>query len=313
MRKLVVLLVLAMPLFAQQEAAPGIHLIRGRFTPGTQPDGNTVILRAPDGLIVVDTGRHAAHTESIIAFAKSANVPVKVVINTHWHLDHIGGNPAIRRAFPAARIYASDALGGAMSGFLANYKKQLEEMLAQQENEAFRKELAIINSGNALAPDEVIKSSAAMTIAGRPLRVELEKDSVTAGDVWLFDAASGVVIAGDLVTLPVPFLDTACATRWKESLDRIAKTDFELLIPGHGPPLTRRQFDVYRTAYERLLACKDKCVDAWISDAAPLIPGEDREFTRTVMDYYTGVLAHQRQECAPGASAASTSSAARTP
>ncbi len=186
-------------------------------------------------------------------------------------------------------------------------------MLAKQDNEAFRKELAIIDSGKALAPDEIIKSSAMMTIAGRPLRVELEKDSVTAGDVWLFDAATGVLIAGDLVTLPVPFLDTACATRWNESLDRLAKTDFELLIPGHGPPLTRRQFATYRTAYEHLLACKEDCAGKWLSDVATLIPAEDREFTKMLMDYYAGVLGRQRQECAPGASAASTSSAARTP
>ena len=130
MRKLVLLLMLATPLAAQQEVVPGIHLIRGRFVPGSQPDGNTIVLRAPEGLIVVDTGRHAAHTESIVAFAKTANAPVKAVINTHWHLDHIGGNPAIRRAFPGARVYASDALAGAMTGFLADDKQQREEMLA---------------------------------------------------------------------------------------------------------------------------------------------------------------------------------------
>lgn len=43
---------------AQSEIVPGISLIRGAFTPGHQPDGNTVVLSAPDGLIVIDTGRH---------------------------------------------------------------------------------------------------------------------------------------------------------------------------------------------------------------------------------------------------------------
>src|SRR5690349_2506517 len=47
------------------EVAPGVHLLRGAFVPGSQPDGNTVILKAPDGLIVIDTGRHAAHTQRI--------------------------------------------------------------------------------------------------------------------------------------------------------------------------------------------------------------------------------------------------------
>lgn len=42
--------------------AAGVELVRGRFVPGSQPDGNSVVLRAPGGLVVIDTGRHAEHT-----------------------------------------------------------------------------------------------------------------------------------------------------------------------------------------------------------------------------------------------------------
>ncbi len=64
--KLALLLALAL------EIVPGVHLIRGKFTPGAQPDGNTIVFTAPDGLVVVDTGRHAEHTQQIVDFAKSA-------------------------------------------------------------------------------------------------------------------------------------------------------------------------------------------------------------------------------------------------
>jgi hypothetical protein len=33
-----------------------VHLIRGTFSAGSQPDGNSVILDTPDGLVVIDTG-----------------------------------------------------------------------------------------------------------------------------------------------------------------------------------------------------------------------------------------------------------------
>src|SRR5437868_5522444 len=79
--------------------APGVDLISSAFVPGHQPDGNSVIFRAADGLVVMDTGRHAEHTQRIIDYARAANLPIEVVVNSHWHLDHIGGNPRIRTAY----------------------------------------------------------------------------------------------------------------------------------------------------------------------------------------------------------------------
>ena len=46
-----------------REIASGVHLLPGGFPPGRGPDGNTVVFDAPDGLIVVDTGRHAWHRD----------------------------------------------------------------------------------------------------------------------------------------------------------------------------------------------------------------------------------------------------------
>ena len=288
MRRLLFVLLAALPLFAQSEIAPGIRLVRGKFVPGTQPDGNSVIFRVADGYVVVDTGRHVEHTRTVLDAAR----PLVAVVNTHWHLDHIGGNAIVRRESPDTKIYASDALAGAREGFLANYRKQLVEMndpKYQPEIDLIDAEQgessACIDAGPKLMPDVVIKESGMRTIGGREFYVGLEQ-AATKGDVWLLDKESGVLVAGDLVTLPVPFLDTACPARWKESLDRLAKTDFELLVPGHGPPLTRRQFNVYRTAFAQLLACKEGCGDAWVDAVAPLIPKEEQPFARELMKYY---------------------------
>ncbi len=111
-------------------------MIRGTFAAGTQPDGNTVILRARDGLIVVDTGRHVEHTQAILDFAKAANAPILAIINTHWHLDHIGGNAMLRRVYPGLQVLASGALANARSGFLARYRGQLEDVLRTTKGRA---------------------------------------------------------------------------------------------------------------------------------------------------------------------------------
>jgi glyoxylase-like metal-dependent hydrolase (beta-lactamase superfamily II) len=274
--------------------AKDVDLIPGRFVPGSQPDGNTIVFNATRGLIVIDTGRHPDHTNAILDFAKQRKRPVAAVVNTHWHLDHIGGNPVVRRAYPGVRIYASSAFAEARTGFLANYRKQLEEAIATSKDpvqtKAWQAEIAIIDSGDALAPDEVITTSGTRDIAGRKLQIGLETRAATAGDVWIFDPATRVLGSGDLVTVPVPFLDTACPSGWSAALDHLAAIDFKTLIPGHGAPMTREGFDTYRTAFKNLLACSKssskECVDGWMTDAASLIKSEDPKWLRSVTGYY---------------------------
>src|SRR4030081_1563138 len=120
-----------------------------------------------------------------------------------------------------------------MTGFLASYRSSLEEEIKKastpEKAAPLRAEVAIIDSGSALAPDEVVTSSGERMLAGLRLDLELETYAVTAGDVWVFDPRSRVLAAGDLVTLPVPFLDTACPERWRAALDHLAKTDFKVL------------------------------------------------------------------------------------
>jgi glyoxylase-like metal-dependent hydrolase (beta-lactamase superfamily II) len=268
--------------------------------PGTQPDGNTIIFKAPEGLVVVDTGRHVEHTQAIVDYARSLGNPVAAIVNTHWHLDHIGGNAMLRDAYPRLRVYASHAIAGAMIGFLADYRKQLEEMISRTEDadlkKTFRTEVALIDAGPKLAPDEVVWTSGTRSIAGRKLQLNLAKNAATAGDVWIFDPKTKTVVSGDLVTLPAPFLDTACPKGWRSALASIAKTDFKVLIPGHGAPMSRKGFDAYRGAFDDLLDCAatDRtgkvCVDAWIAATRPLARGEDERFTRSLMDYYVGLL-----------------------
>ena len=55
------LLLLATASCAGAEGPP-YHLIPGSVPLDKGPDGNSIVLDAPDGLIVVDTGRHPAHS-----------------------------------------------------------------------------------------------------------------------------------------------------------------------------------------------------------------------------------------------------------
>lgn len=274
---------------------PGVHLIRGVTQPDRQPDGNSIVLAAPQGLIVFDTGRHAEHTRRIIDYAQASGQPVRAIINSHWHLDHIGGNRLLLEAYPGTRVLASNALAGALRGFLANYRGQLEAAIAQSKDPAgeadWRADIALIDAGPGLGPTEVVAKSETLDVAGRNLELHLER-AVTAGDLWVFDRKTHTLLAGDLVTLPAPFFDTACPQRWSRTLAGLSEIHFRELIPGHGAPMNRRGLATYRKAFDGLLDCaassqsKSDCVAGWIRDAGALLPQGDRPYARGLVDYY---------------------------
>jgi glyoxylase-like metal-dependent hydrolase (beta-lactamase superfamily II) len=281
---------------AAMQLAPGTFLIEGEAMPNRQPDGNTVVITASKGLIVFDTGRHPQHAQAILDFARERNQPIAAIINSHWHLDHVGGNPRLRAAFPDIRVYASSAIDAARRGFLADYRAQLVSEIAAAKDpgaqESMRAEVALIDAGAALGPTETVTKSGPLTVAGRTLRVNLETHVVTAGDVWVFDPETRLLMAGDLVTLPAPFFESACPARWRTSLARLQKQPFEQLVPGHGAPMDRQGLATYAKAFANLLACaagdakKQVCVDGWINDAATLIDSRDVSYARTLIAYY---------------------------
>lgn len=292
-------LVVAAALMASAHADdPGddVRLIEGVFVPGRQPDGNSVLLRGPEGWVVVDSGRHAAHAARILDAVAESGAPIVAVVNTHWHLDHVSGNVALRAAHPDLTVYASDAIDDALEGFLARSHAQLTAMLAQPGEEAskqaMREEIARIELGPKLRPDEVISGDGERSPAGRTLHVGLARHAATGGDVWLYDPAQKLLIAGDLVTLPAPFLDTACAPRWQKTFDTLEATGFESLLPGHGKPMDRAQFATYRRAFDGLLKCAAEevapsvCSERWSADAGTLLDGQDPDLTRGLIEYY---------------------------
>jgi len=283
--------------------AAGVWVIPGGVLADRQPDGNSVIFSAPDGLVVVDTGRHAWHRDAILALARERKERIAAIVNTHWHLDHVSGNPGIRASYPALVVYASNAIDGALDGFLAQSARDSARYLDDPGiplamREDIRGDLATIEHGDALKPDVVVTTTGRVRLGGRTMELHLARDAVTAGDVWLYDASTRVAALGDLVTLPVPFLDTACPENWKIALTQVAAIPFEVAIPGHGGPMTRPQFEQYRRAFEAFVDCAHSerpagdCASHWTDSVDALMPGgaSETQRGRQFAEYYVTML-----------------------
>jgi glyoxylase-like metal-dependent hydrolase (beta-lactamase superfamily II) len=311
---LAALLIAATPVRAQH--GTDYHLVPGTFEPNRGPDGNSVFLDAPEGLILVDTGRHPAHRDRLLAYARDRGRPIAAIVNTHWHLDHTTGNGELRAAYPQAQVYASTAIEGALTGFLARSRAAIARQRAEgripEANLAeVQRAFDALDRPDMLRPTRPVTGSGEMRIAGRRLQVNLARFAATEGDVWLYDPASRLVIAGDLVVAEVPFMDTACAEGWRRALDAIAATPFETLIPGHGAPMDRAQFLAWRSAFSNFVDCgasarpKEACVAGWRRDAARFIgPGREALIDSMALYYLDSRLRAALEErdryCRPG-------------
>jgi len=275
----------------------GYHLIPGAVPLDLSPDSNSVVIDAPEGLIVVDTGRYPEHSQKIIDYAKRRGRPIVAIVNTHWHMDHTTGNADIRAVYPRAAVYQSNAVNGALKTFLADGIKGAQDRLTDPKTPPNRipeihRFLDRMAHPDSIRPTRPVVASGRKRIGGRPLDVHLSKFAATEGDVWLYDPKSKVAVVGDLVVDIVPFMDTACADGWRKALADIAKVPFTTLIPGHGPVMSRADFAIWRKAYDNFVDCghskvsKASCVDGWSHDAAKFIDAEHKTYAREAADYY---------------------------
>jgi glyoxylase-like metal-dependent hydrolase (beta-lactamase superfamily II) len=297
----IVLLVIAAATVAAapklNEVGPPYHVIPGSVPMDKGPDGNSIFLDAPDGLILVDTGRHPAHAEQLLAYAQEQGRPIAAIVNTHWHLDHTTGNLDIRQVYPKAQVYATTAIEGALTGFLARGRAQSDQRLADPNTPEDQKAQILrgrsrIDNPDTLRPTVPVTQSGTMKIAGRKIDVHVASFAATEADLWLYLPKERIAIVGDLVVDIVPFMDTACPDGWKKALEEVAAIDFVTLIPGHGAAMNRAQFLQWKGAFDRFVDCgrsmqtKEQCVANWKRDVAPFIDNEHSGYVIEAAKYY---------------------------
>ena len=91
------------------EVGAGIFAFIAPETTGPIPSGNVVAIVGDDGVLVVDSGRFPSLAKRMVAdIRQKTDKPVRYLVHTHWHVDHIAGDGAFRAAFPDIVFVSTD-------------------------------------------------------------------------------------------------------------------------------------------------------------------------------------------------------------
>jgi glyoxylase-like metal-dependent hydrolase (beta-lactamase superfamily II) len=204
--------------------------------------GNTTVQFGDDGVLVVDT-QFAPLSDRILAAIRSVtDGPIRYIVNTHVHGDHIGGNAAIAAA---GRFRA----GGNVVGDLGSAATATAAILAH-ENVLLR--LTSPAPGQEAVPFAAWPTETFFTdrdefiFNGEAVQVIHQPAAHTDGDSLVFFRRSDVVATGDLfTTVMYPFIDVASGGTLDGYIDALnAILDITvatnvneggtMVVPGHG-------------------------------------------------------------------------------
>jgi len=243
-------------IFVTEKMAPNLYILHG--SEGLDPahpeasGGRIAVLFGPDGVLMVDTGNKPVAEKTLKTIRSFTNAPIRIVVNSHIHPDHTGGNEFFREQ--GALIYSQE-----------NLREEMRNPLAR---------------GNGAPPPDPAgvpvvtyqystQGVPAVTIHMDGERVDFipMMPSHTAGDTIVrFNNANTIYIEDFYRNFGYPFADQANGGSIKgmleaiDLIEKIAGPD-TTLIPGHGTLVKKKDLLGYRAMLVDILAKVQKLCD----------------------------------------------------
>lgn len=210
------------------EVASGVFVAQGQHQLFTPENGghiaNLTAIIGAHSVAVVDTGGSIAVGRAFLAAIRAlSDLPVRYVINTHMHPDHVFGNAAF--AGPDTVFAGHAKLPRALA---ARGERYISANRADLGPEAFE-------GTHVIAPTLLVEDRTSLDLGGRTITLVARKTSHTDNDLTVRDEATNTLILGDLLfSGHIPVIDGSIKG-WLNLIGELRSEPAGRAIPGHGP------------------------------------------------------------------------------
>jgi glyoxylase-like metal-dependent hydrolase (beta-lactamase superfamily II) len=257
----------------QVPGEPIYYSIGNPGVPGQQNEGNTSnagFVVTAEGVVVFDSlGTPSLGWNLLQAIRKITTQPIRYVVVSHYHADHIYGLQAFKD-HSSGLIVAQDKA--------TEYRENEEtaDERADQRLDQRRQALAPwVNAQTRVVPPDITFSQrATLYLGGKRFAMLYAGPAHSASDSMMMVEPDGVLFAGDIVqNSRIPFMngDDVDTVNWLRGLAEVEKLDPKFIIPGHGQPSTaaRQAIAFTRDYINYVRAAMAKAVSDWVEfDAA---------------------------------------------
>ncbi|MGF1547449.1 MAG: MBL fold metallo-hydrolase [Thiotrichales bacterium] len=231
--------------------SPHVYYVMGAPGAATDNQGfisNAGVIITNDGVVLLDGLGTPSLAEKLLGLIrKKTDLPIRYVIVTHYHADHIYGLQVFQDA--GAKIIAPR--GADLYLAAANAETRLDERRTSLFPWVDERTRLVV-------PDEYIDAEREIELGGVKLRLDYLGAAHSDGDLSLYVQPDNVLFTGDLIFEGrIPFVGDAETRQWLATLERLEQAQLTALIPGHGPAARDPQASV-RTTREYLAYLREQ-------------------------------------------------------
>ena len=208
------------------EVAPGLFMRRGLDEDVSAQNENAIanigFVIGRSSVAVFDPGGSRSDGERLrAAIVARTRLPIRYVVLSHVHPDHLFGASAFERDRP--QFVGHARLPRALSQRAEYYRRRLLAVLGEQR------------TGTAVMPTQLVKGTQQIDLGGRVLEITAHELGHSDSDLTALDRSSGTLLASDLLFVRrVPALDGSLRG-WIKQLDALKRLAARRAVPGHGP------------------------------------------------------------------------------
>lgn len=238
---------------------PAVHKVTDGVYSAVGFDGaNSIMIEGDDGIIIVDTLSTYEDAKEVLAeFRKITDKPVKAIIYTHGHLDHVHGTGAFLEEGEDVEIYAHESLvdfyinENSVLGPIASERSAFAAGVFLPDEGPDRRNMGVFppmipGTIAYAAPTQTFSDKLEVEISG--VKIEMEFVGGESSDqiyVWLPEKE--VLLSGDNVYGIVPNIHTLRGSVYRDpmnyvnALDKMIVLDAEYLVPSHVKPVIGKE------------------------------------------------------------------------